>query len=274
MINFNEKLLQAAAKNKSWLCIGLDPDMDKLPKNVAKDPEGVLLFLKNIIDATKDFVCAYKPNSAFYEALGAPGISLLKDIFDYVPDDIPVILDAKRGDIGNTSRMHAEFAFKILNADAITTNPYMGRDCLKPFLEHKEKGVFILCLTSNLSASDIQKQVVTGGDWAGIRIYELVARMAVSWNQNGNIGLVAGATSPRELGQIRQIVGDDMPILIPGVGAQGGDLESSLSRGSNSKGEMAIINISRAVLYASDGADYAEKARQAAMETVGRMRGV
>lgn len=270
--SFNEKLLQAAQKNKSWLCIGLDPDIEKLPQNIPKNLDGTSSFLKSIIDATRDIVCAYKPNSAFYEAVGAPGIALLKDIIDYIPNKIPVILDAKRGDIGNTSRMYARFAFEYLGADAITVNPYMGYDCLKPFLDYNTKGVFILCLTSNPSSADFQKQVITGGDLAGINIYELVARKAASWNENNNIGLVVGATSPEELGSVRRIVGEDIPILIPGVGAQGGDLESSLKQGSNSQGQLAIINVSRVVLYVSGGDDYADKARDVAMGLVGRMQ--
>jgi orotidine-5'-phosphate decarboxylase len=269
---FNEKLLQAAQSNKSWLCVGLDPDVDKLPKVVPKNLDGIAIFLKNIIDITKDIVCAYKPNSAFYEAFGAKGIELLKNIIDYIPKKIPVILDAKRGDIGNTSRMYARFAFEYLGADAITVNPYMGYDSLKPFLDYNTKCVFILCLTSNPSSADFQKQVISGGDKAGINIYELVARKAVSWTKNGNIGLVVGATSPEELGSVRQIVGEDIPILIPGVGAQGGDLENSLKQGANSKGQLAIINVSRNVLYASSGDDYAERAREVAMGLVGRMQ--
>lgn len=273
-VGFNEKMLNAAQNNKSWLCVGLDPDIEKLPGNIPKNLEGIFSFLKSIIGSTNDIVCAYKPNSAFYEALGAPGITLLKDIIDYIPEKIPVILDAKRGDIGNTSRMYARFAFEYLGADAITVNPYMGYDCLKPFLDYNTKGVFILCLTSNPSSSDFQKQVVTSGNLAGINIYELVARKAASWNENANIGLVVGATSPEELGGVRKIIGEDIPILIPGVGAQGGDLESSLKKGGNSKGQLAIINVSRSVLYASDGDDYAEKARDAAMGLVGRIRRV
>jgi orotidine-5'-phosphate decarboxylase len=272
-VSFNDKLLKAAQNSKSWLCVGLDPDIEKLPENIPKNLEGIFNFLKSIIDSTNDIVCAYKPNSAFYEAFGAPGISMLKNIIDYIPEKIPVILDAKRGDIGNTSRMYARFAFENMGADAITVNPYMGHDSLKPFLDYNTKGIFILCLTSNPSSADFQKQVIESADKAAINMYELVARKAVSWNKNGNIGLVVGATSPEELGGVRKIIGEDIPILIPGVGAQGGDLEGSLKFGANSKGQLAIINVSRSVLYASGGDDYAEKARETAMGLVGRMRG-
>jgi orotidine-5'-phosphate decarboxylase len=272
-VSFNDKLLKAAQNSKSWLCVGLDPDIEKLPENIPKNLEGIFNFLKSIIDSTNDIVCAYKPNSAFYEAFGAPGISMLKNIIDYIPDKIPVILDAKRGDIGNTSRMYARFAFENMGADAITVNPYMGHDSLKPFLDYNTKGIFILCLTSNPSSADFQKQVIESADKAAINMYELVARKAVSWNKNGNIGLVVGATSPEELGGVRKIIGEDIPILIPGVGAQGGDLEGSLKFGANSKGQLAIINVSRSVLYASGGDDFAEKARETAMGLVGRMRG-
>ena len=273
-MGFNDKLLKAAQDNNSWLCIGLDPDVEKLPGNVPKNISGIFSFLKSIIDATIDIVCAYKPNSAFYEALGIPGIELLKNVIDYIPEKVPVILDAKRGDIGNTSRMYARFAFDYLGADATTVNPYMGYDCLKPFLDYSTKGVFILCLTSNPSSSDFQKQVIANGDWAGINIYELVARKAVLWNHNGNVGLVIGATSPGELGSIRKIIGEDMLILIPGIGAQGGDLENSLKQGANSKGKWGIINVSRSVIYASVNDDFAERARDMALELVDRMRRV
>ncbi len=269
-MRFKEKLLKCAEKNSSWLCIGLDPDVDKLPPDINKDPNGVARFLKAIIDATKDLVCAYKPNSAFYEQFGAAGLALLKDVIKLIPDEIPVILDAKRGDIGNTSRMYAVSAFEHLGADAVTVNPYMGYDCTRPFLEYQDKGVFVLCLTSNPSSVDFQKQIIAGDMPA--MMYELVAEKAISWNKNDNIGLVAGATKPTELERIREIAGDDIPILIPGVGAQGGDLEASLRAGGNSKGRLAIINASRSVLYASAGEDYADRSRASALNLVSAMR--
>jgi len=271
-MNFKEKLIDAAIKNKSWLCVGLDPDIDKLPSNIAATPSGIEEFLKAVIDTTKDLVCAYKPNSAFYEQFGAEGIALLKSMISYIPDDIPVILDAKRGDIGNTSRMYAASAFDYLKADAITVNPYMGFDSVWPFLDYKDKGVIILCLTSNLSSSDFQKRQVIDIDKQQLPLYQMIARMALAWNKNDNIGLVAGATKPEELGELRKFVGDGLPILIPGVGAQGGDLEMSLKNGSNADSQLAIINVSRSVLYASKESDYADRSRRNALELVAKIR--
>jgi len=270
-MKFKDKLLNKAIENKSWLCVGLDPDLNKLPDDIEKNVAGVGKFLKSIIDATNDIVCSYKPNSAFYEQFGTDGISLLEEIIDYIPDTIPVILDAKRGDIGNTSRMYAVSAFDHLKADAITVNPYMGYDCVKPFLEYKDKGVIILCLTSNPSSAEFQKRTVSDNSNSKM-LYKLVAEKVLSWNEYGNVGLVAGATSPSELSEIRQIIGDDIPILIPGVGAQGGDLEASLKMGSNSSGQLAIINVSRSVLYASKESDYTDKSRAGALQLVSRMR--
>jgi len=269
-MNFKAKLIKAANTNKSWLCVGLDPDLDKLPSPVTKSLSGTEEFLKAIIDSTKNLVCAYKPNSAFYEQFGAEGITLLKGIINYIPDDIPVILDAKRGDIGNTSKMYAAAAFDYLRADAITVNPYMGHDCVKPFLDYQDKGIFVLCLTSNPSSSEFQKQYLKNQTM----LYEQVARTALTWNKNDNLCLVVGATKPEELGELRQLVGGDIPILIPGVGAQGGDLELSLRNGANSKGELAIINVSRSVLYTGKDNDYVDKARAECLRLVSTMRSV
>jgi len=271
-MNFKEKLFKAALKNRSWLCVGLDPDISKLPSNIVKTPSGIEEFLKVVIDTTKDLVCAYKPNSAFYEQFGIDGIALLKSIISFVPADIPVILDAKRGDIGNTSKMYAAAAFDYLGADAITVNPYMGFDSIWPFLDYKDKGVIILCLTSNLSSSDFQKRQVIDIDNRQIPLYQVIARTALAWNKNDNVGLVVGATKPEELGELRKLVGDGIPILIPGVGAQGGDLEMSLKNGSNKDGQLAIINVSRSVLYASKESDYAAKSRENALALVSIMR--
>lgn len=270
-MKFKSKLLNSAIKNKSWLCVGLDPDINKLPSEIDKNIAGVGKFLRSIIDATSDIVCAYKPNSAFYEQFGIEGVSLLKEIISYIPSSIPVILDAKRGDIGNTSLMYAVSAFDHLKADAITVNPYMGYDCVKPFLEYKDKGVIVLCLTSNPSSAEFQKRTISDNDCSRA-LYKLVAEKVLSWNEYGNIGLVAGATSPMELSEIREIIGDDIPILIPGVGAQGGDLEASLKMGSNSSGQLAIINVSRSALYASKESDYADKSRASALQLVSIMR--
>ena len=269
---FKQKLSNAAGTNQSWLCIGLDPDLEKLPSGVERNLRGAEKFLRKIIDSTNKLVCAYKPNSAFYEQFGAEGIALLKKIIDYVPDGIPVILDAKRGDIGNTSRMYAAFAFDWLGADAITVSPYLGYDSVMPFIEREDSGVFLLCLTSNPSAQDLQKRPVAGQGGNSKLLYELVAELAATWNVAGNVGVVVGATKPTELGRVRQIVGEGMPILVPGIGTQGGDLQEAFVAGSNSARQLAIINASRSVLYASAGDDFAEKAVEAAVQLVALMR--
>lgn len=273
-MTFKDKLLRAAAANKSWLCVGLDPDPSKMPSTISRDTGGIEVFLKAIIDSTSDLVCAYKPNSAFFEIYGGPGFELLKHIIEYIPDNIPVILDAKRADIGNTSKMYARAAFDYLGADAITVNPYLGHDSLKPFLNYADKGVIILCVTSNPSSTDFQKQALGKIPANYTMLYEKVASLACQWNANGNVGLVVGATSPAELAAVRKLVGDDIPILIPGVGAQGGELESALTAGSNSIGKLAIINVSRSVIYASSGNDYAAKARASAQSLVEQIRAI
>jgi len=269
-MTFKEKLLKAVQKNRSWLCIGLDPDLGKLPDHLDKSTAGIEQFLKTIIDSTHDLVCAYKPNSAFFEQFGVDGLLLLKNIIAYIPSEIPIILDAKRGDIGNTSRMYARAAFDYLGVDAITVNPYMGYDCVKPFLDYPNKGVFILCLTSNQSANEFQKQQLTIGGM----LYQQVAKTSLSWNVNDNVCLVIGATKPEELAELRAVVGDNIPILIPGVGAQGGDLELSLKSGANVKGELAIINVSRSALYAGKGTDFADKSPAECLRLVTAMRSV
>jgi orotidine-5'-phosphate decarboxylase len=273
-MTFKDKLLRAAATNKSWLCVGLDPDPAKLPSTVSHDIGGIEIFLKTIIDSTSELVCAYKPNSAFFEIYGGPGFELLKRVIEYIPDNIPVILDAKRADIGNTSKMYAQAAFDYLGADAITVNPYLGHDSLKPFLDYSDKGVIILCVTSNPSSADFQKQHLGKTPANHVMLYERVASLACNWNANGNVGLVVGATNPAELAAVRKLIGDDIPILIPGVGAQGGELASALTAGSNSSGKLAIINVSRTVIYASTGNDYADKARESALSLVEQIRAI
>ncbi len=263
---FVSRLLDAARRNRSLLCVGLDPDPAKLP---VKD---VFEFNRAIIDATADLVCAYKPNLAFYEALGIRGLQALKKTVDYIPGDIPVIGDAKRGDIGNTAIAYARALFGYYKFDAVTLNPYLGYDSVEPFLDYKGKGVFVLCRTSNSSASDFQDLE----DNFGMKFYQSVALRARDWNTAGNVGLVVGATSPEELREIRKLC-PEMPLLIPGIGAQGGDLEQSVRYGVDARKENAIIVAARQVLYASKGADYARAARQAAVElrdTINRYRGI
>jgi len=256
-MDFVEKLTNTARKNESLLCVGLDPDPKLMPDKV-----GVFEFNKAIIDATADLVCAYKPNIAFYEALGNKGLDALKQTVKYVPDGIPVIVDAKRGDIGNTAKAYARALFDYFNFDATTVNPYLGFDSLEPFIQYTNKGILILCRTSNAGAADFQSlRCETEGD--SRPLFEIVALKASEWNIHGNIGLVVGATYPEELRLIRNSH-PDMPLLIPGIGAQGGDLASVVRYGVNAKGEGAIINSSRGIIYASPGKDFAQAARQAA----------
>ncbi len=284
-MNFREKLLAAAEKNNSWLCVGLDPDPAQIPAKFGEGAKALENFCREIIEATSDLVCAYKPNAAFFEALGAEGWEALIQTVKSVPEHIPVILDCKRGDIGNTAQMYAKSAYEIIGADAVTLSPYLGKDSIEPFIKYRDKGAFILCLTSNPSSAELQKKIVLLDDppsGAGLSpqskaktfaeffnisttdLYLYVARMAKEWNQYDNIGLVVGATSPGELKAVRNLVGDDMPILIPGVGTQGGDLEKSLDHGANSTGKLAIINISRAVIYAGSKGDKENAIRNAA----------
>ncbi len=258
-MNFIEKLTNATRKNNSLVCVGLDPDPKLMPAGI-----GVFEFNKAIIDATADVACCYKPNFAFYEALGDEGVAALKATIKYVPSDIPVLGDAKRGDIGNTSKAYAKALFDVFNLDAATISPYLGFDGVEPFLEYKDKGLFILCRTSNSGAVDFQslKCDAPGG---GIRfLYEIVAAKAEEWNRNGNVGLVVGATYPEELKIIRE-QHPDLPFLIPGVGAQGGEIETTVKYGTDRNGERAVINSSRGIIYAGKGKDFAEGARRAAI---------
>jgi orotidine-5'-phosphate decarboxylase len=251
-MKFTDKLLNASRKNKSWLCIGLDPDPELMPT------VDVLQFNKAIIEATSDLVCAYKPNLAFYEALGTEGLAILEKTIKYIPGDTPVIGDAKRGDIGNTAKAYAKALFSVLDFDAATVNPYLGYDSIEPFINYQDKGVFILCRTSNRGATDFQNLCTNG-----LPLYEAVAQKAKEWNIHGNIGLVVGATYPEELKKVRSIC-PEMPLLIPGIGAQGGDLASAVGYGVDARGEKAIINVSRQILYASKEKNFAQAARNMA----------
>jgi len=262
---FLEKLLDISRSNNSLLCVGLDPDPQKIP---VKD---VFEFNRAIIDATADLVCAYKPNLAFYEAMGIRGLQILKKTLAAIPGNIPVIGDAKRGDIGNTAAAYAKALFEYYKFDAVTVSPYLGYDSIEPFLNYRHGGVFVLCRTSNRSASDFQDLV----DNFGMKFYQSVALKAGQWNKDGNIGLVVGATYPEELKEVRKMC-PEMPLLIPGIGAQGGDLEFSVKYGTDTRGEKAIIVAARQVLYASRGLDYARAARKVARElreSINRARG-
>lgn len=250
-MKFVDQLDKSVAKNQSLLCVGLDIDLARLPQKFLNSDDPIFLFNQEIITATKDYVCAYKPNSAFYEMYGVYGISALIKTIDFIhAAGLPVILDSKRGDVGHSSTAYAKSIFEVFKADATTVNPYMGHDSVKPFLEYQEKGVFILCLTSNIGFKDFQ---AVGSEEP---LYLSVAKHVKAWNHHGNCGLVVGATNPEELKEIKTLVGD-MPILIPGVGVQGGDLETSVKYG----GKRAIINSSRSILYAADPGAEAKKLR-------------
>ena len=251
-MRFTDKLLNASRKNESWLCIGLDPDAERMPE------VDVLQFNKAIVEATSDLVCAYKPNLAFYEALGTQGLVTLEKTIKHIPGHIPVIGDAKRGDIGNTAKAYAKALFSVLGFDAATVNPYLGHDSIEPFISYRDKGVFILCRTSNKGAADFQDRRIDG-----LPLYEVVAHKAKEWNIHGNVGLVVGATYPEQLKKVRSIC-PEMPLLIPGIGAQGGDLASAVRYGVDAHGEKATINVSRQILYASREKDFAQAARDAA----------
>ncbi len=261
-MKFTEMLATAWAKNNSLLCVGLDPDPAKFPAHLNGD---ILRFCAEIADATADLACAFKPQIAYFAAHRAEDQleALIAHIHEKHPG-VPVILDAKRGDIGSTAEQYAIEAFERYKADAVTVNPYMGRDSVEPWLAYKDKGVILLCRTSNPGGSDLQFQKVGAG---GTAIFELVAHMvAKDWNTTGQCALVVGATFPGEIARVREIVGD-LPLLVPGIGAQGGDIEATVKAGRTANGAGLMINSSRAILYASKGEDFAAAARQVAQET-------
>jgi orotidine-5'-phosphate decarboxylase len=261
---FHVLLEQSRKKNNSLLCVGLDPELVKLPAAVKSKPATIFEFNKAIIDATADLVCAYKPQIAYYAAARAE--DQLEQTIHYIQNKyphIPVILDAKRNDIGKTAEMYAEEAFTRYKADAVTVSPYMGGDTLEPFLKRADKGVVILCRTSNAGAKDLQDLQVDGKP-----LYQVVAQKAAKeWNKNKNVLLVIGATYPKELAQVRALVGDDITVLVPGIGAQGGDIEAAVKSGKNNRGTGLVINSSRAILYASEGPNFADEARKVAETT-------
>ena len=267
-MRFVEKLRDISRKNKSLLCVGLDPEIERIPKFLLKEDDPIYEFNRRIVDATYDLVCAYKPNLAFYQAQGSRGIDSMSKTIEHISSELPIIVDAKLADIGNTSRMYARFVFEVLGGDAVTVNPYLGGDALQPFLDYDDKGIFVLCLTSNQGAKDLQ-----GLPCDGMPLYHQVARQVGEWNVKGNCGLVLGATHPEDIKAIREIA-PRMPFLIPGLGAQGGDLESSLRYGVNSEGELAIINSSRSIIYASSGADFTQTARRAALDLREKMNSI
>ncbi|HPG41678.1 MAG TPA: orotidine-5'-phosphate decarboxylase [bacterium] len=260
-MTFQEKLLQTIADKNSLLCVGLDTDPQKIPAILKNEADPIFAFNKQIIDATADFAAAFKVNIAFYEALGISGWQSLQKTMNYLPGKVIKILDAKRGDIGNTAQMYARAAFEELKADAVTVNAYMGKDSAEPFLQNPEKGVFFLCLTSNPGAQDFQ--YFSNGK---MKLYEYIAKTINDWNTRGNCALVVGATHPEELRDLRALV-PDLPFLIPGIGAQGGDLDLAVQYGTNKAGANALYNSSRAIIYAAADEQFAVKAAIAAQTT-------
>ena len=243
--NFNIQLLASCQQKNNRLCLGLDIDPAKLPGQIGCDLDSMRSFSRDVVDATIDITPVYKLNLAFYERLGSPGIDWLNELVQHIGDRAVTIADGKRGDIGNTSRQYAQALFNTMGFDAATISPYMGRDAVEPFLDHPDKGVFILCLTSNTGAQDFQYLRADGQF-----LYQHVAQMAADLNIHQNVGLVVGATQPQAMQDIRQR-NTDLSWLVPGVGAQGGDLESAITIGNQNS--VAIINVSRGILYAGQG---------------------
>ena len=285
MTSFSDRLLAASEATQSLVCVGLDVNPALMPASVLQqaqderitgraqderitgrnqDERAVVEFNRAIVDATRDMVCAYKPNIAFYEALGIPGLRALEATVSHIRDAAPdavIIIDAKRGDIGNTVEAYATAMFEVWGFDAVTVNPWGGMDTIEPWLERGNGGIIVWCRGSNPGAGDLQDLAVDGGE----QVYMRLARSLADMPSSGNLGLVVGATVPEQLANVRQAC-PDAPILIPGVGAQGGDLEASVRHGVDRSGRMAIINSGRGIIYASSGPDYAEAARAAASE--------
>ncbi|MBX5493544.1 MAG: orotidine-5'-phosphate decarboxylase [Chloroflexi bacterium] len=262
MSAFLDKLAAATARNHSLLCVGLDPDPTRVPAPLRDRADWVARFNAGIIEATADLVCAYKPNLAFYEALGAGGMAALRATLRAIPPEIPVLLDAKRGDIGSSAARYAAALFDELGADAATVCPYMGYDAVQPFLEYRERGVFVLVKTSNPGAADFQDLPVSVG---GVTrpLFVQVAQTALGWNRHGNLGLVVGATQPGAFHVLRELA-PDVPLLVPGVGAQRGELETAVREGRDRRGAGLLVAVSRAILYAANGAGWQAAARAAA----------
>lgn len=261
---FITDLAAAWQKNNSLLCVGLDPDLSKFPAHLREQPDAIYQFCKAIVDATADLVCAFKPQIAYFA--GESAEDQLEALIDYIHLEypgVPVILDAKRGDIGATAAQYGREAFVRFQADALTVNPYMGFDSVEPYLEYSDCGLIVLCRTSNPGGSDLQNLTVEGGR----KLYQHVAELvATKWNKHGQAALVVGATFPAELAEVRRIVGE-LPLLVPGIGAQGGDVLATVRAGRDSRGAGLMINSSRAILYAGKGEDFAAAARAAAMAT-------
>ncbi|HOE95969.1 MAG TPA: orotidine-5'-phosphate decarboxylase [Candidatus Sumerlaeota bacterium] len=259
---FFERLAARCDQTGASLCIGLDPDPTRLPRHLGSGPEAIYRFCVEIIEATADHAAAFKPNLAFFEAIGVEGWHVLDQVLRAVPQDVPVILDAKRGDIGSTARMYARSLFDRLRAGAVTVNPYMGYDSVEPFLEFERNGTYVLCLTSNQGAFDFQ---------LADDLYLRVARRVREWNTRGNCGMVVGATKPQFLTSIRAIA-PEIPLLIPGLGAQGGDLEATLAAAPDAPPHHLLFNVSRSIIYAADDASFGRQARVAARYYLDRIQ--
>ena len=261
---FTEKLNKRIDAVDSMLCVGLDPDLKRLPEHISRDAAGVTAFCRAIVDTTAPYVCAFKPQIAYFAGAGLE--KALEDTIAYIREkhpDIVVILDAKRGDIGSTAKQYAKEAFERYQADAVTLSPYMGFDTIEPYFAYEGRGVILLCRTSNPGGADIQELVTKDGDM----VYERVAKLAAGpWNVNGQVGLVVGATQPAEIARVRALA-PATPLLVPGIGAQGGDVDAAVAAGLDAEGRGMIINSSRAVIFAGQGEDFAQAAAQAAKTT-------
>ena len=256
-MTFAERLRLSQENHNSLVCVGLDPDPLKLPRHLQGKDDAVLTFSRGIIQATQEAACAYKLNLAFFEAMGERGWHILRETLALIPKDTITIADGKRGDIGNSSAMYARSILTDLRFDSATVHPYMGFDSVEPFAKEPSQGVFVLALTSNPGAKDLQYLRIGGKP-----LYEHVVRKVKKWNTAGNYGLVVGATRPAQLKQIRTIA-PKLPMLIPGIGAQGGDVRKAVQYGCDTTGALALLNASRSILFASAGEDFADAARTA-----------
>ncbi len=270
-MNIITKLNNRIKKVNSLLCVGLDSAFEKIPSHLQKEKNPQYVFNKAIIDATHDLVCAYKPNSAFYEARGEAGRKELEMTVNYIHNTYPGIvtmLDAKRADIGTTNESYAEYIFDCLGVDSVTLHPYLGKEALMPFLRRKDKASIILCKTSNQGSGEFQNLKMQKN---GMFLYEYVAeQVSKKWNEHNNCMLVVGATYPKEMERIRSLVGD-MPFLVPGVGAQGGDVGKTIRAGVDSNAAGLIISSSRGIIFKTNGMDFAEKAREEARKLNGEI---
>lgn len=257
-MTFSEKYNDTVAKNNSFVCVGLDPAPERIPEHLKGSSDPITAFLTEIVNATKDIVCAYKPNFAFFGAHGIAGWQALQSTIKAIPNDIPILLDFKAGDIGNTATQYARMAYEQLGADAVTVNPLMGTDAMEPFLAYQNGCAFLLCLTSNPSSAEVLRLNTDQGV-----LFEVLAHKSMTWNQTGPCGLVVGATHPNDLAKVRNIAAN-LPILLPGVGAQGADTDAIVQNGLDANGGGILVNASRSILYASNGKDFADSARQAA----------